>query len=84
MGEEDEYSEDTPTEGSVDSDDNDSDAEGPSSPKKNLTKEDIKRLLEDMKAKKRFGEIKNTGINTGGIKGTGKIAKQEKQKVPKR
>lgn len=78
MGGEDEYSEDTPTEASEDSDEDDSDAGSPSPPNKNLTKEDIKCLLEDIKEKKRFGDIKNAGVNTGGVKGLGKLVKKEK------
>jgi hypothetical protein len=86
MGEDNEKSDNNSTESSEASDDDKSDvsSQGPSSPRKNMSREDVKRLLQDMKVKQRFGEVKNTGVNTGGIKGTGKLVKRETSKVHKK
>ena len=83
----DEYSEDTKSERSEDSNRNERETSlnaGPSTPQKNLTRDEIKRLLRDMKQKYKQGEIKDTGVNTGGIKGAGKSAKKVQPKAEKR
>lgn len=86
MEEDIEKSDNDSTVGSEATDDDKSDAssQGPPSPRKNMSREDVKRLLKDMKAKQRFGEVKSTGVNTGGIKGTGKLIKKDALKVQKK
>ena len=46
-----------------------------------LTRNEVKKLLQEMRRKEKGGKVRHTSVNTGGVGGTGKAVKEKQPKI---
>jgi hypothetical protein len=63
------------------SEEDESESEDANQETSTLTRNEVKKLLNDLRKREKAGKVKNTGINTGGAKGSGNKIKDKAPKI---
>ena len=72
---------DNSSEEDSDSDDSSQASEEEDRAQSTLTRNEVKKLLSEMKKKEKGGRVRHASVNTGGVPGIGKVNKEKAPKV---